>query len=307
MLQNIRRDIATALFLTLPIGVMLVCIDSKPAFAGCNPFGCSQSSVAECNPFGCPNVPLGQACTPFGCPASPQPQNNNTSPTVIFVPQNQGVQNQGVQNQGVTIRPSSQAGNYWVYQKPSNLTEDQMIAAGAAYYSSPQACSMHYSLCTTLGGVWLSTQQSLTMQFPQNAPVNLQPQPDGGNVGAEIVRGLFGIVTAGIQASAQNNQPTQQPTPPVSAPTITDSRVSMIQSWGFTLARCSPSTANISIDGQKALCVLPTKGLRSGQKYSYNSETGTLKRISVPAVTNNTVNTPRPAPSVRTNTGGNGF
>ena len=47
---------------------------SAPAQAGCNPFGCSQSSNAECNPFGCPNAPLGQSCTPFGCPASPQPQ-----------------------------------------------------------------------------------------------------------------------------------------------------------------------------------------------------------------------------------------
>ena len=48
-------------------------LSSPPALAGCNPFGCSNSSNAECNPFGCPNGPLGQACTPFGCPASPQP------------------------------------------------------------------------------------------------------------------------------------------------------------------------------------------------------------------------------------------
>lgn len=44
------------------------------AKAGCNPFGCSNSTNAECNPFGCPNGPLGRACTPFGCPASPQPE-----------------------------------------------------------------------------------------------------------------------------------------------------------------------------------------------------------------------------------------
>ncbi|MDF5731210.1 MAG: hypothetical protein PUP92_25220 [Rhizonema sp. PD38] len=49
-------------------------IQSKPAIAGCNPFGCSQSAIAECNPFGCPQAPTGQACTPFGCPSSPQPQ-----------------------------------------------------------------------------------------------------------------------------------------------------------------------------------------------------------------------------------------
>ncbi|AFZ27008.1 hypothetical protein Cylst_4957 [Cylindrospermum stagnale PCC 7417] len=49
-------------------------IETKPALAECNPFGCSQSSVAECNPFGCPKAPMGAACTPFGCPQSPQQQ-----------------------------------------------------------------------------------------------------------------------------------------------------------------------------------------------------------------------------------------
>ena len=64
----------------LPSAVILICspsailVTGSPAWAGCNPFGCSSSSNAECNPFGCPNGPLGQACTPFGCPASPQPQ-----------------------------------------------------------------------------------------------------------------------------------------------------------------------------------------------------------------------------------------
>lgn len=86
---------------------------------------------------------------------------------------------QSPSNQRLEIVPTSQAGNYWVYQKPSNLTEDQMRTAGAAYYSSPQACSMHYSLCTTLGGVWLSSQRSLVIQFPQDVPVNLQPLPTG--------------------------------------------------------------------------------------------------------------------------------
>ncbi|ODG99985.1 hypothetical protein A4S05_35480 [Nostoc sp. KVJ20] len=72
MLQIIRREIVNAaLFLTVPIGAILIGVDIKPAFADCNPFGCSPSSVAECNPFGCPNAPLGQACTPFGCPQSP--------------------------------------------------------------------------------------------------------------------------------------------------------------------------------------------------------------------------------------------
>ena len=67
------------------ISVVISCIgiESKPALAGCNAFGCSQSSVAECNPFGCPQVPMGQACTPFGCPPSPQPQQQQ--PNTIYV------------------------------------------------------------------------------------------------------------------------------------------------------------------------------------------------------------------------------
>ncbi|MCL6754004.1 hypothetical protein KBT16_24715 [Nostoc sp. CCCryo 231-06] len=73
MLQTIRRELVTAaLFLAVPIGTILSGVDIKPAFAGCNTFGCSQSSVAECNPFGCPQSPLGAACTPFGCPPSAQ-------------------------------------------------------------------------------------------------------------------------------------------------------------------------------------------------------------------------------------------
>ena len=72
MLKTFRQQIAmAALFFTLPIGSILIGTDIKPAFAGCNIFGCSQSSVAECNPFGCPKPPSGQTCTPFGCPESP--------------------------------------------------------------------------------------------------------------------------------------------------------------------------------------------------------------------------------------------
>ena len=74
MIKNFQQDILfAALFFTVPIGSMFVGIDTKPAFADCNLFGCSQSSVAECNPFGCPKPPSGKACTPFGCPESPQP------------------------------------------------------------------------------------------------------------------------------------------------------------------------------------------------------------------------------------------
>jgi hypothetical protein len=71
MLKTFRQQIAmAALFFTLPIGSIFIGTDVKPAFAGCNIFGCSQSNVAECNPFGCPKPPSGETCTPFGCPES---------------------------------------------------------------------------------------------------------------------------------------------------------------------------------------------------------------------------------------------
>lgn len=96
MLRKMRRSLTTAFLLTAPIGTTLfIGIKTQPAIAGCNPFGCSQSSAAECNPFGCPNPPLGAECTPFGCPASsqPSPQLPSSNPPVanptIILPPNQ--------------------------------------------------------------------------------------------------------------------------------------------------------------------------------------------------------------------------
>jgi len=81
MLKTFRVQIAiAALFFTLPIGSVLIGIDVKPVFAGCNIFGCSQSSEAECNPFGCPKPPSGETCTPFGCPESPPSTQPNQYP-----------------------------------------------------------------------------------------------------------------------------------------------------------------------------------------------------------------------------------
>lgn len=81
MLKTFRQQVAmAALFFTLPIGSILIGINVKPAFAGCNIFGCSQSNVAECNPFGCPKPPSGQTCTPFGCPESPPSAQPNQYP-----------------------------------------------------------------------------------------------------------------------------------------------------------------------------------------------------------------------------------
>lgn len=94
MLQMMKRSLATAVLLAAPLGAVIIEAGNQPAMAGCNPFGCSQSSAAECNPFGCPNAPLGAACTPFGCPASPQqpppvPSNNPpvASPVILAPPQ----------------------------------------------------------------------------------------------------------------------------------------------------------------------------------------------------------------------------
>jgi hypothetical protein len=84
MLQTLKKSLATVFLLTIPVSAIAIALVNKPVMAGCNPFGCSQSSAAECNPFGCPNSPVGSACTPFGCPTSAQPQpqpTNNTAPT----------------------------------------------------------------------------------------------------------------------------------------------------------------------------------------------------------------------------------
>ena len=88
--------------------------------------------------------------------------------------------NNSNQLQGLTLRPTATAGSYWVYQKPANISDSQMQSAGAGFYSSPQACSMHYSLCTTLGGVWLSQQESLVIQNSQTPPANLPTQNGSG-------------------------------------------------------------------------------------------------------------------------------
>ena len=84
MLQTFKRPLTTALLFAIPVSAIAIAVANKPVIAGCNPFGCSQSSAAECNPFGCPNPPVGVACTPFGCPSSAQPQpqpTNNNAPT----------------------------------------------------------------------------------------------------------------------------------------------------------------------------------------------------------------------------------
>jgi hypothetical protein len=73
MIRVVVRVTSAVMLISSPTAILF---SVQPAWAGCNPFGCSNSSNAECNPFGCPNGPLGQACTPFGCPASPQPQSD---------------------------------------------------------------------------------------------------------------------------------------------------------------------------------------------------------------------------------------
>lgn len=91
-----KRSLATAFLLTVPMGTIFIGVENQPALAVCNPFGCSKSSAAECNPFGCPKPPLGAECSPFGCPDSPQPRpqspSNNpptANPRVILGPNQQ--------------------------------------------------------------------------------------------------------------------------------------------------------------------------------------------------------------------------
>lgn len=74
------------------------------------------------------------------------------------------------------IKPVTSAESYWVYEKPSNVSDSQMQSAGARFYSGHQACSIHYSLCTNLSGVWLSQQQSLVIKQSQTPSANSQTQ-----------------------------------------------------------------------------------------------------------------------------------
>lgn len=94
MVMNISKQKAvSAFFLSIVWAAIFDGIENNPAIAGCNVFGCSQSSVAECNPFGCPQPPLGQECTHFGCPSSPQPSQNSSNSSgqpIIIIPGNNG-------------------------------------------------------------------------------------------------------------------------------------------------------------------------------------------------------------------------
>lgn len=61
------------------------------------------------------------------------------------------------------LRPYTRAGSWYVYRKPSIVSNDRMNAAGAAYYPPHVACSMHYSFCTNSSGVWLSSRGNLIL------------------------------------------------------------------------------------------------------------------------------------------------
>ena len=63
----------------------------------------------------------------------------------------------------ITLKPISQAGNWWVYEKPDDISDSQMNAAGAKFYASHVACSLHHSLCTNLSGTWLSENDELSV------------------------------------------------------------------------------------------------------------------------------------------------
>lgn len=70
-LRNIQAPLVLNWLLIAGSTGVLIGFEHKSAFANCNIFGCSQSSVADCNAFGCPNSPHGAECNVFGCPASP--------------------------------------------------------------------------------------------------------------------------------------------------------------------------------------------------------------------------------------------
>ena len=78
MINKLFSSTAILTFSFAGIGFLAI----RPVQAGCNFYGCSQSSVAECNFYGCPNPPMGEKCNFYGCPESPIPQsqpNNNSN------------------------------------------------------------------------------------------------------------------------------------------------------------------------------------------------------------------------------------
>jgi len=80
------------------VGSITGILHTNPVLAGCNAFGCSQSSAADCNAFGCPNPPMGASCTAFGCPASPQPAAPPPRPVIVNPNNTIGGSPEGIQN-----------------------------------------------------------------------------------------------------------------------------------------------------------------------------------------------------------------
>ena len=72
--------------------------------------------------------------------------------------------------------------NGWYrYEKPADLNESLMQAAGAAFYSGPSACA-NTGYCLSLNGTWASKQSTLRIPvnqtvYPPQGPVIYQPQP----------------------------------------------------------------------------------------------------------------------------------
>lgn len=58
MLPILKKSLTTVFLFAIPLSAIAIAVANKPVIAGCNPFGCSQSSAAECNPFGYPNPPI---------------------------------------------------------------------------------------------------------------------------------------------------------------------------------------------------------------------------------------------------------
>ncbi|NCO74001.1 MAG: hypothetical protein GW795_01310 [Cyanobacteria bacterium] len=104
-------------------------IAPKIAYAGCNAFGCSESSAAECNAFGCPKPPMGEKCNAFGCPASPQVSPNNSSPNSIIVIPNGGTSDTGGSGEAIANCMKSLLYVNGKYGARTKISEDTAIKA----------------------------------------------------------------------------------------------------------------------------------------------------------------------------------
>lgn len=103
-----------------------------------------------------PNTTPAPTPTPVA-PATP------VSPTIIVLPGNGVVSIPGTTTARIRELKPVEGPNYngWYrYEKPSNISDDAMQQAGAAFHNSPSSCAIS-GYCLSLNGSWISKQSTL--------------------------------------------------------------------------------------------------------------------------------------------------